>query len=75
MAIAHKEFDVKPATDELIDIAVIEVGHAEGTWVQGAGYGQRLVYTVGAVDTIWHGGVGGGLRRFKLKRFFGGVSG
>ena len=56
LAIAHKEFDVKPATDELIDIAVIEVGHAEGTWVQGAGYGQGLVYTVGAEDTIWHGG-------------------
>ena len=31
LAIAHKEFDVKPATDELIDIAVIEVGHASLT--------------------------------------------
>ena len=43
--------------------------------MQGAGYGQRLVYTVGAVDTIWHGGVGGGLRSIKLKKIYDGVSG
>lgn len=44
LVITHKSIDVKPATDELvIDIADIEVGHAEGTWVQGTGYGQGMV--------------------------------